>query len=301
MRPTVCRAMASPNNATPCQLKFRLNGYLIQLLLSCWFVLAAWPAAAEDGKLQVPVLLYHHFDNGMNDFMTVRNSTLESQLQVLSTRGYTVIPLRDLLEYRQGRRASLPAKSVVITVDDGHRSVYEVLFPLVQRYRFPVTLFIYPAAISNASWALTWGQLHTLQQSGLFDIQAHTYSHPDFAREQQRLSAQDYRQFVHMQLTLSKQLLEQHLGKKTDVMAWTFGYYDEVLLQEARNDGYVAAFTVMTRPVTQNAPLLMLPRFLMVERYDAESFAHVLEKNSMPDAPAALAGIQRLPGSPVSP
>jgi peptidoglycan/xylan/chitin deacetylase (PgdA/CDA1 family) len=44
---------------------------------------------------------------------------------------------------------------VAITVDDGHLSVYTELYPLILKHRPPVTLFIYPSAISNASYALT--------------------------------------------------------------------------------------------------------------------------------------------------
>jgi peptidoglycan/xylan/chitin deacetylase (PgdA/CDA1 family) len=38
---------------------------------------------------------------------------------------------------------TLPTRSVVITVDDGHRSVYTHMFPLVKQYRVPVTLFVH--------------------------------------------------------------------------------------------------------------------------------------------------------------
>jgi peptidoglycan/xylan/chitin deacetylase (PgdA/CDA1 family) len=238
-------------------------------------------ALADDGGLQVPVLLYHKFDVETKQFTTVRDATLEQQLQELSTHGYQVIPLRDLVDYMLGKRDALPAKAVAITVDDGYRSVYDVLFPLLQRYPMPVTLLIYPAAISKDSWALSWEQLKTMQQSGLVDIEVHTYTHPNFALEKLQMSSQAYREFVHVELTLSKKLLEEHMGKSMDMIAWPFGYTDDVLLQEARNDGYQAAFSIDSLPVTQHSLMFQLPRIMMFERYDAKTFENTLRKITM--------------------
>lgn len=252
-------------------------------LLSIWVMCLSSLALADDEDLRVPILLYHKFDAEMKDFTTVSNARLEQQLQELSTHGYQVIPLRDLVDYQLGKRNALPEKAVVITVDDGYRSVYDVLYPLLQHYHFPATLFIYPAAISKASWALSWEQLQTMQQSGLVDVEVHTYTHPDFALEKQRMSADVYRQFVHGELTLARQVLESHLGKKMDLIAWPFGYADGVMLQEAQDDGYQAAFSVAKLPVTERSKLLMLPRIMMEERYDADEFEKLLTQTTMAD------------------
>ena len=56
-----------------------------------------------------------------------------------------------------------------------------------------MTLFIYPSAISNAPYALTWPELTEMAASGLVDIQSHTYWHPNFRQEKARRSQADYR------------------------------------------------------------------------------------------------------------
>jgi peptidoglycan/xylan/chitin deacetylase (PgdA/CDA1 family) len=81
----------------------------------------------------------------------------------------------------------------VITADDGHESVFTEMAPLVREYGVPVTLFIYPSAISNAPYAMTWEQLAALDRTGLFGIESHTYWHPNFKTEKRRLSAGAYR------------------------------------------------------------------------------------------------------------
>jgi len=90
---------------------------------------------------------------------------------------------------------------VAITADDGHRSVFTVMKPLIERERIPVTLFSYPSAISNASYAMTWEQLAALKATGLFSIESHSYWHPNFRKEKRRLSADTYRKFVELQMT----------------------------------------------------------------------------------------------------
>jgi hypothetical protein len=88
-----------------------------------------------------------------------------------------------LMRCGQARRpssASVQRLCVAITVDDGHRSVYTDLYPRIVRLRQPVTLFIYPSAISNAPYALTWAKLSEMARSGLVDEQSHTYWHPNF-------------------------------------------------------------------------------------------------------------------------
>src|SRR3990172_9075319 len=157
---------------------------LIMLLLSCPVEAAAGTGPAP---LSVPILLYHRFGPVASDSMTVSSTVFESHLGYLQDNGYTVIPLRMLMDYYLRKGPPPPPRSVVITADDGHRSVYTDMFPLVKQYRIPVTLFIYPSAISNASYALTWKQLREMQETGLFEVQSHTFWHPNLRKEKKQL------------------------------------------------------------------------------------------------------------------
>ena len=239
-------------------------------------------AASEAG---IPILVYHRFADTVNDSMTVRISTLESQLRFLQEHGYHIVPLRAAVDWLRDPNAVLPEKPVVITVDDGHRSVFEKLLPIVLHDRFPVTLFIYPSAISNASYALTWDQLRTLKQTGWFDIQSHTYWHPNFNIERKHRSAADYQQFVRWQLDASRRRIESETGAQVDMLAWPFGIVDDQLMAWASQQGYVAAFTLQARQADRHAALLALPRFLMVDAYGPNALAHLLGETSTRKAP----------------
>ncbi len=150
------------------------------------------------------------------------------------------------------------------------------MFPLVKKYRLPVTLFIYPSAISNAPYAMTWEQLGEVVKSGLFDLQSHAYWHPDFKKEKKRLSPEEYWKFVDMQLTKSKERLEQKLGAHVDMLAWPFGNYDYDLIRKAKECGYSAAFTIERRHSTSADDVMKLPRYIVVDADRGRTFERLL-------------------------
>ena len=154
------------------------------------------------------------------------------------------MPLRVLVVYLRRLGPPPPPLLVVITADDGHRSVMTDMLPLVREFDVPVTLFIYPSAISNASYALSWDQLRALARTGLFDVQSHTYWHPNFKAEKRRLAPAAYRELVVSQMVRSRTVLTAKLGVDIDVIAWPFGIYDQELLRLAAQSGYVAGLTL---------------------------------------------------------
>jgi peptidoglycan/xylan/chitin deacetylase (PgdA/CDA1 family) len=231
----------------------------------------------------VPILLYHRFGPAVADRMTITAPLFESHLKSLGENGFRVIPLRRLTDYYLGKAPAPPPKSVVITADDGHRSVYSQMLPLVRTYNVPVTLFIYPSAISNASYAMTWEQLRELKKTGLFDIQSHTFWHPHFGKERKRLKPADYAKFVHMQMAKSKARLEKELGGRVDLLAWPFGGLpDRFLAERASAAGYVAAFTIVRRAASPSDDPMRLPRFLLVESNRGKSFEAILRGPAAP-------------------
>jgi len=76
-----------------------------------------------------------------------------------------VIRLDELAEFMSGGR-QLPARSVVITIDDGYESVHRHAYPAAARFGFPATLFVYPDFV-GAGDAMSWAQLRELAATGL--------------------------------------------------------------------------------------------------------------------------------------
>ncbi len=249
---------------------------LLMFVLLCPSAGAASIAGGAFSQPRVPILIYHRFGPVVADSMTVTTAVFESDLRYLRDNGYTVIPLRRLVDYFMGKTPPPPPRSVVITSDDGHRSVYTDMLPLVKKYRIPVTLFIYPSAISNASYAMTWEQLREIKRTGLFDIQSHTYWHPNFRTEKRRLKPADYEKFVVMQLKKSRERIEKEVGGKVDMLAWPFGIYDDWLMKRAKEDGYIAGFTIVRRNAAASDDIMALPRYIMTDRDRGNVFGRIL-------------------------
>ncbi|MFI5393938.1 MAG: polysaccharide deacetylase family protein [Candidatus Binatia bacterium] len=250
-----------------------LAAFAVSAIVLFSFTAAAAPPSSD---LRVPILVYHRFGRVVADSMTVTTEVFESQLQYLEANGYAVIPLRQFVDYRLGRGPSPPPHSLVITADDGHGSVYTEMLPLVTRYRIPVTLFIYPSAISRADYALTWEQLRKLHGTGLFEIQSHTYWHPNFRKEKKRLTSGEYEQLVATQLTRSRERLHRELGVTVDMLAWPFGIFDDDLIRQAVRAGYVAAFSLERRHASTRDNLMALPRYLMTNGDRGRAFERLL-------------------------
>lgn len=243
------------------------------LLALCFFN----PVISANSPVKVPILAYHNFDPSIPGSMTISTAKFEEQLIWLRDNDYTVIPLQELVSYLTGKISTLPAKSVVITADDGNKSVYTYMLPLARKYNIPVTLFIYPSAISNPKSpnSLTWDQLRELQRTGLFDIQGHTYWHPNFKQERRRLSSAEYQKLVNSQLATSKKILEDKLDTKVTLLAWPFGIYDEYLKKQASDTGYIMAFSIDARPADRSENMMSQPRYMIVAGQTMKTFAAI--------------------------
>ena len=151
------------------------------MLCAAWGTSDAHGAAPKQNGIvtAVPILVYHRFGETAVDSMTVRTQRFDAHLDTLEKLGAHIIPLSDWVAvFRRGERTHLPDRAVVLTADGGHRSQADVLLPRLQKRGWPVTLFIYPSAISNARYAMTWDQLRQASQQAGVSIQSHTYWHP---------------------------------------------------------------------------------------------------------------------------
>ena len=235
-----------------------------------------WSASGTYADPGVPILLYHRFGPVVADSMTVTTPVFESHLKYLHEAGYKIMPLRELLGMYFGSGDPADSRCVALVADDAHISVYTTALPLLKKYNAHMTLFVYPSAVSNASYAMTWDQLRELKATGFFDFQSHTYWHPNFKKERERLAPVEFEKLVHMQFTKSREKLERELGVTVDLLAWPFGIYDPWLMAKAAEAGYIAAFTIDRHALSREDPPMALPRFLLTDKDRGRAFETIL-------------------------
>jgi len=228
---------------------------------------------------KIPILCYHRFGDNINDSMMIKTSEFDKQLAWLKANNYNVISLDSAIKYLIGEIKIIPDKPVVITADDGHKSIYYEMAPLIKKYHIPVTLFIYPSAISNTNYSMTWEQLKELESTKLFRVESHTYWHPNFKQEKKKLSSDEYEKFVDKQLTGSKQMLEKKMGHEVKYLAWAFGIYDYELITKAVQSGYVGALTIEQQHAAKSDTLMTLPRSMITSIYDIRAFKKIVSED----------------------
>lgn len=253
---------------------------IYMLFTTLCLIAGFWYTTASANTNGVPILVYHNIDPTKAGSMTLSTKKFAAQMQWLKDHGYTVIALKELVRYLQGDRQTLPSKSVVITDDDGRQSVYTHMLPIIRKYHAPVTLFIYPMVISHAHYAMTWGELKTLQHTGLFDIEDHTYWHPNFKQDKKKMSAAAFEKMVHVQLVTSKDVLEKKLGTKITLLAWPFGIHDAYLEQQAQKAGYLMAFSINARLAHKSENVMAMPRYMIIQDQSMQTFEAIVEGRS---------------------
>jgi peptidoglycan/xylan/chitin deacetylase (PgdA/CDA1 family) len=211
------------------------------------------------GFQQVPILCYHRFTQSSSpDKLEVTAAQFDSQISFLIQNGYTIVPLADFSAFIRGQK-QLPRKSVVITIDDGYRSIYSIAFPIIRRHKIPVTAFIYTDFIGSSA-ALTWPQVRELQESGLVSFQSHSKSHSNMMAAAKGESSNAYTQRIGIELESSKSIIAKQTGRAVSFIAYPYGGANAYVAERTEATGYDSAATVIRGTNPAFAPLFLLRR-----------------------------------------
>src|SRR3954471_2967645 len=96
-----------------------------------------------DQTAQVIIFCYHRLvDKIRYPGTEIRPADFEAEMKALKDHGITVIGMQDFLAWRRGEK-NIPARSAIVTFDDGWKSQYDIAWPIMKKYGYPFTLFIY--------------------------------------------------------------------------------------------------------------------------------------------------------------
>ncbi|WP_417019562.1 polysaccharide deacetylase family protein, partial [Anaerotruncus massiliensis (ex Liu et al. 2021)] len=143
-------------------------------------------APAEPDGIELPIVMYHHVlkEQARLNKYTISPDEFRSDMEYLKTEGYTPIVIADLLAYVE-EGAPLPERPVMITFDDGYESFHEYVFPILKEYDFKAVYSIVGRYADQYSAVddhhiryshSTWNELREMRDSGLVEIQNHSYN-----------------------------------------------------------------------------------------------------------------------------
>ncbi len=245
---------------------------------------AAISASAAEGVI-VDVLCYHSFLKKTDPY-SFSNEELDSQLQFFKEKGYKFVTMNDI------RSANISGrKNILVTVDDGNKSVYDAYFKVFKKYGIKPVIGIYPAIIEKKDYALTWKEAETLSKEGC-EIAAHGYNH---LYVNKKLYDSDIKAF-NREIYLSKEILEKKLNRKIDVYVYPFGVRSEITIEHLKKAGYNYAFTIVNGdvliPAGRNKNNFELPRYMLTKPTWKMSLNAIARRSGSPKHQKAAADIK---------
>jgi peptidoglycan/xylan/chitin deacetylase (PgdA/CDA1 family) len=232
---------------------------------------------------RVPSLVYHRFlprekvDKGeiVNHEPTYvsYDTAFAEQMAYLHREGYMTIPLDDFVAFQEGK-ASLPAKPILLTFDDGFMSVYCYAFPILKRYGMKATVFVTPdpesenfkkhAAVDSP---LTPEQMREMSDYGIA-IESHGMTHRYLTEMEPELA--------RWELEESKKVLEGIVRKPVRFLAIPSGAYNRTVKRLAKEAGYQAVFGMLKGSNHAGSDRYALRRMVIARDFTLADFRKVL-------------------------
>lgn len=211
----------------------------MRTILTCFavliFLLIFIPKVSFGANFSVPILMYHYVDYNPNpkdiarDALSVNPDKFDAQMDYLSKNGYTSVSL-DTLYGIFNKQATMPAKPIVLTFDDGYGNFYRVVYPILRKYNFHAVSFI-PTGLIGSSYYMNWSQIKEIQGSGLVTFEAHTVGHINLAG----MSFDS----AYKQMLDSKNILQSQTGYPVNFIAYPYGASNANAQAAAQKAGFV--------------------------------------------------------------
>jgi peptidoglycan/xylan/chitin deacetylase (PgdA/CDA1 family) len=227
-------------------------------------------ARPTTGPADLVTLAFHKVGEpgpgGWPSWFYVPEAVFLDQLRTIQELGCTVVDADTFLrQVRDG--AALPERSVLLTFDDGYRSMLTVALPHLRQAGYPAVLFVPTAYIGGTNEfdhgvepreeICGWDELRELTRRGV-SIQSHGVTHTRFSEltRPERV----------IELSRSRAELEKGLGTSVELMAYPYGDggadADEAA-ELLRATGYEAAFYYGDRVSSSRDDPFRQPRVAM--------------------------------------
>lgn len=223
-------------------------------------VLFVPPVVAAD---HLHAFIYHRFGDQRYPTTNISVADFSAQMRYLHDHGYQVMRAGEAIRLLREKK-SLPAKAVVLTVDDAY-TTFKSALPILRQYGFPVTLFVNTDSVGTKGY-LDWNELRQLAKEGI-EIGNHTATHRSLTEQFPMESLSSYRQRVYADLDRAQQVLNRELAIVPQLFAYPYGEYSHLTQQIVEEYGFLAAFAQHSGVIGANDPLFALARTPLTGSY----------------------------------
>jgi len=252
-------------------------------------------------------LSYHEVSDGkaIQERAGITTDMLVGHFDWFHTNGYQPVSIQQLVDAQKGIKA-LPERPVLLSFDDGYKSFYTHVYPLLQLYDYPAVLalvggFMSPGEDETVIYGdkeiartkfLSWEQVHEMQASGLVEVASHSYGlHKGILANRQGnlLPAahvyhydpinQVYEDDASFRLRIARDLqrssdqILKNTGRRPRVMVWPYGAYSGVSLDIAAKLGMNITLTLDPEVGADLSSLQAIPRLLVADDWTIDVLA----------------------------
>ena len=157
-------------------------------------------------------IFYYHevVPNGRGfSYQKIDMDRFEMQMKYLHDYGYRTIKFSEI-------SSGIPEKAVIVSFDDGFRTVYENAAPIMKKYNIKVNVYLPTAYTGTKPQFMDWDMVRSLRED--FEFQAHTHNHLDI----RTLSEEQ----LQREIQLSDKLMKEKLGYLPEAFCMPFGVFD---------------------------------------------------------------------------
>ncbi len=219
----------------------------------------------------VPVLMYHHVSPA-KDMITTSPENFERQIRGLAKNGYRALSTQEFADFLSGK--PVPAKSILITFDDGYLDNWVYAHPILKKYNMRATMFIVTGVIGDGParpvWGdkqalpemiphkrakamveagnadpvmVRWSEVHAMRQAGTFEFHSHTDTHTRWDRNCE--NRQDCLDRMSVELLRSREVLKNQIGSVSEHFCWPQGYFEDDYVKLAQDHGFRYLYTTI--------------------------------------------------------
>lgn len=207
---------------------------------------------------RLPIVMYHHITENKKKAgkYVILKKELKKDLEYIKKAGYTTVTVNDIIKYTEGKK-QLPEKIIMITFDDGFKSIYKIGMPIFQKMEMKAVVSVIGSVTEtyssngdeNINYAyMTWDDIIKVKESGVFEIQNHSYDmHSTNSQGRKGLSRKSgespisYKEILQDDLLRMQQLLKNQCGITATAVAYPYGAYSKETRHDVKEIGFKAA------------------------------------------------------------
>ena len=240
----------------------------------------------EKKKKEMPVIMYHRVVKSEScagvhgTYITL--DKFEKHMKHLFDNGYKTLTFNDILNKNYRDRFNKNEKNIMITFDDGYEDNYTLAFPILKKYNFKAVIYLMSHLKYNKWDVENSGNPEKkfelmndemIKEMGEYGIEfgGHTMNHKKLAK----ISLKEAKE----EIIISKEVLEEKLGKKLLSFAYPYGNLNEDIKKIVKSSGYYFAVATDSGPLSFSEDFYQIRRIAIFPPNGLFSFKRKIKGN----------------------